>query len=93
MAARITSSCVMVNDPQATTSHPLQCGLREELASAREEIAVLKGLLGNHALATGESLRAILAILRRHDSDIAALKGDTDPCPGDGPLPPNGSAE
>lgn len=63
------------------------------IGGLREEIAEVKALLGNHALATGESLRAILAILRRHDSDIAALKGDTDPCPGDGPLPPNGSAE
>jgi hypothetical protein len=53
-----------------------------------ERLDRIEGMIGNQSLATAEDFRKLSAALQRlasnvlrHDSDIAALKGDTDPCP------------
>jgi hypothetical protein len=72
----------------------------EMLAEVRAQQGQTDALIGNHALETARDIRALSSAVQRlathvlkHDSDIAELKGDTDPCPENGPLPANGGGE
>ena len=73
--------------------------VRSQQGALDERCTRIEAIVGNHAIATGEDIRALTSAIHSlsdevlaHRSDIAALKGDTDPCPNDGPLPPNGEA-